>query len=372
MTEQLERNVDISEQQQQPRLGERTSDIKVINPPLKQTISKEFPSVSQSKGQLSREYNQQMSGSQITGGNQTLGVGQTYTSSQVMGGTEPLGGTQFSAQGQTYRTQGSKLQDYQDIRNTQASVSDDLRETVTETKIRPSEFKTVSSSAANYSQYTVIDKKIIVEKVSETHFENQYVTKTITVPTPILNEITLVTAIEETRRVPVTRLVEVIEQVPIKVVEEVVEYKTIPITKFEEVIEQVPVKKYVPRTEYKKVPVSKLVERTENVSVKKVEERIEYVTITMTNPIKPVPLDSFNEQYSAVIQTQSGLLSSSSQQGMQASAQTNLQGGMQAGFQTGIQGGMQDRSKQVYQKNASATTTNNMNVKTDSLSKEKF
>jgi len=183
----------------------------------------------------------------------------------------------------------------------------------------------------NLSAVTLIDKKIIVEKIAETHFETQYVQKTIGIPTPIQQELTLVTAIQETKKVPVTKLVEVVEQVPIKVVEEVIEYKTIPVTRFEEVIEQVPVKKFVPRTEYKKVPVTKLVERTENVSVKRVEERTDYVTFTTTTPINPTPLENFHEAHSGIIHRSSvtgldtNLHGNLQQSNLQGNLQTNLQ-----------------------------------------------
>jgi len=196
---------------------------------------------------------------------------------------------------------------------TKTSRMEDLRDTA----ISDSTFQQGSLShtqTANYNQITVIDRKLIVEKVAETHFETQYIQKTVSVPTPVQNEVTLVTAIQETRRVPVTKLVEVIESVPIKVVEEVVEYKTIPVTKFEEVIEQVPVKKFVQRIEYKKVPCSKLVERTEHINVKRVEEKIEYVTITTTNPINPVPLDSYKEQNTGIIESKTQMFSSTGTQ----------------------------------------------------------
>jgi hypothetical protein len=186
----------------------------------------------------------------------------------------------------------------EDIRT---SRMEDMRDTMAESTVRQSG-GIMQSQTANYSQFTVIDKKLIVEKISEVHFETQYVQKTIPVAKEIQNELTVVTAVQETKRVPVTKLVEIVEQVPIKVVEEVIEYKTIPVTKFEEVIEQVPVKKYVPRTEYKKVPVTKLVERTENVSVKRVEEKIEYVDIVTVSPIQPMPLDNYSGQHSGIIQ----------------------------------------------------------------------
>jgi hypothetical protein len=190
------------------------------------------------------------------------------------------------------------------------SRHEDMRETLVDSNIRTSTGITTGYSAglketqtANYSQATIIDKKIIVGKISEVHFETQYVQQTIPVAKEITNELTMVTAIQETRRVPVTKLVEYVEQVPIKVVEEVMEYKTIPVTTFEEVIEQVPVKKYVPRTEYQKVQVTKLVERTENVNVKRVKEEIEYVDIVTVNPINPTPIDSYHEKHSGIIQS---------------------------------------------------------------------
>jgi hypothetical protein len=205
------------------------------------------------------------------------------------------------------------------IDESRQSRLEDMRETMGESNIRTTTGTRESTygtgmttgfstglretQTANYSQITVIDKKLIVEKINEVHFETQYVQKTIPVAKELTNEMTIVTAVQETRRVPVTKLVEIVEQVPIKVVEEVMEYKTIPVTKFEEVIEQVPVKKYVPRTEYKKVQVTKLVERTENVSVRRVKEEIEYVDIVTVNPINPTPLDNYHEKHSGIIQS---------------------------------------------------------------------
>jgi hypothetical protein len=216
---------------------------------------------------------------------------------------KPLSESQISGQ----QTQQGKFGT--DLKTSTIGETKEFRESIKEGKdiresrdIRETMAESRGPSITSISQIQTIDKKIVVEKINETHFETQYVQKTVPVATAVQNEVTIVTAIQETKRVPITRLVEVVEQVPIKVVEEVIEYKTIPVTKFEEVIEQVPVKKWVPRTEYKKVPVTKLVEKTENVSVKRVEEKVEYQTITILNPINPVPLDSFTEAHSGVIQ----------------------------------------------------------------------
>jgi hypothetical protein len=284
MTEQLVREHDVTTQQQQMPLN-RPADIKVPNVP----INPKQPILSQ-QTQISAQ-------SEIPTVNSRQTKLDDLRSDMKTSRLEPTGDMHLRTSNlDDIRT--SKTQDFK---------TSDMRETMAESIYRPSggiqqSGTLMNEQTANYSQITVIDKKLIVEKVNETHFETQYVQKTIPVSQQVQNEKTYVTAIQETRRVPVTKLIEVIEQVPIKVVEEVIEYKTIPVTKFEEVIEQVPVKKYVPRTEYKKVPITKLIERTENVSVKRVEEKIEYVDIVMTNPIQPQLLDTYQEQYSGTIQ----------------------------------------------------------------------
>jgi hypothetical protein len=141
----------------------------------------------------------------------------------------------------------------------------------------------------------VVDTKMIVETVPETHFETKYVTKTIPVSVPVQTEHTVVTGVQETKQIPVTRFVERIETVPIKRVEQVTEYQTVPVTKLEEVVENIPVKKIVAHTEYQKIPVTKLVERIENVQVKRVEAVTEYETVTVNVPVKPTDVENFKE-----------------------------------------------------------------------------
>jgi hypothetical protein len=362
MTDQIVREHDVTSQQQQLPI-DRPADIKIPT----------IPSVPiQQQSQLSSQnYNKEMSHP----------ITSTRASKlEDMRTTSRLEGMQSSKLEGDYRS--SKLEGG-DMRITRlegdmrSSKLDDLRDTVAGSTFQHSgAFR--ESQTANFSQITVIDKKLIVEKINETHFETQYVQKTIPVAKEVLNEMTVVTGIQETRRVPVTRLVEVIEQVPIKVVEEVIEYKTIPVTKFEEVIEQVPVKKYVPRTEYKKVPVTKLVERTENVSVKRVEEKIEYITLTCMNPIQPVPLDSFNESHSGIIQ--GSMLSGGSmyQHSITQQGSTLQQGNLQQG--TLQQGTLQQGTSSNYNLQQGSTlqgsnlqqggTSSNYNFKQQSISKQ--
>jgi hypothetical protein len=132
-----------------------------------------------------------------------------------------------------------------------------------------------------------IDKKVIVETVPETHFETKYVTKTVPVVTSVQTQHTMVTAVQETKEIPVTRFVERIENVPIKKFETITEYKTVPVTKLEEITENIPVKKVVAHTEYQKIPVTRLVETIENIPVKRIEQVTEYQTVTVTRPVNP-------------------------------------------------------------------------------------
>jgi len=387
MTDQIVREQNVTSQQQQIPI-DRPADIKVPN----------IPSVPiQQQSQLSSQnYNKEMSHP----------ITSTRASKlEDMRTTSKLEGMHNSQlQGAEYRSgklegdfRSSKLEggftsskiDGGDMRITRlegdlrSTKFDDLRDTVAGTTFQQSgAFR--ESQTANFSQITVIDKKLIVEKINETHFETQYVQKTIPVAKEVLNEMTVVTGIQETRRVPVTRLVEIIEQVPIKVVEEVIEYKTIPVTKFEEVIEQVPVKKYVPRTEYKKVAVTKLVERTENVSVKRVKEEIEYITFTCMNPIQPVPFESFNEAHSGIIQG-SSLAGGSMYQHSITQQGSNLQGSTLQGsnLQQGVtgtnynlqqgstlQGGTTSTNYNLQQGSTQGGTSSNYNYKQQSITKQ--
>jgi hypothetical protein len=181
--------------------------------------------------------------------------------------------------------------------NKKTECSSKCEATFNKTEVIPSGTITAQSShTAELSEekIKVVDKKVIVEKIPETHFETKYVTKTIPVSVPVQEERTVVTAVQETKEIPVTKFVERIETVPIKKVEQVTEYKTVPVTKLEEVIENIPVKKIVAHTEYQKVPVTKLVEKIENVPVTRVEPVTHYEQVTTTTPVKPTNVENFN------------------------------------------------------------------------------
>ena len=167
----------------------------------------------------------------------------------------------------------------------EATVKTEVQKEVTTTPIVTNEQKTVTEIKSEGVR--TLDKKVIVETVPETHFETKYVTKTVPVVTPVQTQHTVVTAVQETKEIPVTKFVERIENVPIKKIEAVTEYKTVPVTKLEEITETIPVKKVVAHTEYQKIPVTRLVETIENVPVKRVEQITEYQTVTVTRPVNP-------------------------------------------------------------------------------------
>jgi len=72
-----------------------------------------------------------------------------------------------------------------------------------------------------------IDQKLITQTIPETHMETKYVTQTVPVQHPVTTERTVVTGVQETKQIPVTKLEERIEHIPVKTVVPHTEYQTV-------------------------------------------------------------------------------------------------------------------------------------------------
>jgi hypothetical protein len=181
----------------------------------------------------------------------------------------------------------------------QSNLSGDIKRTT----FTASDLQAQANANLQTSEVRTIEKKVITETVPEVHYETRYIEQKVPVAKAVTTQKEVVTAVQETKEIPVTKFVEQTERVPVKRVEQVTETKTVPVTRLEEVTENIPVKKVIAHTEYQKVPVTRLQEKTEYVDVKKTVPVTEYQTVTVTTPVNPQVSGNINASASMTQQT---------------------------------------------------------------------